>query len=283
MSNLGFIDCASPSSPPVELIPFGFHSKTNYDANEVLIQVRSENFSKKPEDKVEDIWTRPPPDFRPQKFAPQPPKRNTRDSQKPWLYGTIPGQLEVIKRQRTVVLPHLLVSKSDEVKRFNTYFHIERPFTAKRKFVRDGMNEKGHFEDLRLHDFRDYPPLKTLGLSEFVSQTEKDPFNIKFHTERLNTIHGDRVDKATDRNIVGIQMAPPKSPPLLHECHLLIDKGPYPVKNAEFTRFRIRQRPVHSALMERATQILEVKWAKEKYEKALERQDRKSQNYKIAA
>ncbi|KAL4227254.1 hypothetical protein ACF0H5_012700 [Mactra antiquata] len=284
MSQIDFFDFASPSptgsTSSVGVIPFGFHSKTNYDANESLIQMRSENFDKVVVPKVEDIWTRPPPDFRPQKFAPNPPKRNSRESQRPWLYGTIPGQRESIKRNRPKVIPHLLQEKKTEDKGLVTYFHIDRPFTAKKKFVRDGMYEAGEFNNPKPHDFRGYPPLKTLGLPEFVHETEKDPFNIKFHTDRLNIVHGERVDKATDRNIRGLQMAPPKSPPPLHECHLLFDKGPWPVKNEQYTRFRVRHRPAHSAFLERATRLLENKWAKEKYEKALAQQ---SQSYELYA
>ncbi|KAH3840284.1 uncharacterized protein LOC127879976 isoform X2 [Dreissena polymorpha] len=282
MSQLDFLDFSSPcrsgSSSSVGAIPFGFNSKTNYDANESLIQIRSENFNKHEPMKEEDIWTRPPPDFRPQKFAPRPPKRNSRESQRPWLYGTIPGQREFVKRDRTKVVPHLLQPKKEHYRGLVTLFHIDRPFTAKKKFVAEGMNAPGEFNDPMPHDFRGYPPLKTLGLPEFLQKTEKDPFNIKFHTDRLNTIHGSRVDKATDRDIRGLQMAPPKSPPPLHECHLLIDKGPYPVKNEQFTRFRVRHRPAKSAFMERASRVLESTWAKEKYERALrENADAKEQ------
>lgn len=273
MSQIDFIDFSSPSptgtSSSVGLIPFGFQSKTNYDANESLIQIRSESFQKHVPVQEEDIWKRPPPDFRPQIFAPKPPKRNSRESQQPWLYGTIPGQRESVKRVRPKVIPHLLKTKTEENKGLVTYFHIDRPFTAKKKFVREGMYEKGEFVNPAPHDFRGYPPLKTLGLPEFVQKTDKDPYNIKFHTDRLNMIHGDRVDKATDRDIRGLQMAPPLSPNPLHECHLLLEKGPWPVKNEQFTRFRVRHRPAHSAFMERATRLLESKWAREKYEKAL--------------
>lgn len=280
MSQMDFIDFSSPSptgsSTSVGLIPFGFSSKTNYDANESLIQIRSDNFNKHIPVKVEDIWKRPPPDFRPQKFAPRPPKRNSRESQQPWLYGTIPGQREIIKRDRSKVVPHLLKPKVKEDRGLVTMFHIDRPFTAKKKFVREGMYQPGEFIDPAPHDFRGYPPLKTLGLPEFVQKSDKDPFNIKFHTERLNIIHGDKVDKATDRDIRGQQMAPPLTPPPLHECHLFFDKGPWPVKNEQFTRFRLRHRPAHSAFMERTTRLLEAKWAREKYEKAIAQQELKN-------
>lgn len=280
MSQLDFIEFSSPSptgsSSSVGLVPFGFHSKTNYDANESLIQIRSDNFHKNVPRKEDDIWTRPPPDFRPQKFAPNPPKRNTRESQKPWLYGTIPGQREIIKRDRSKVVPALLKPKVKGDKNLVTIFHIDRPFTAKKKFVREGMYQKGEFIDLTPHDFRGYPPLKTLGLPEFVNKSDKDPFSIKFHTDRLNIIHGERVDKATDRDIRGLQMAPPLSPPPLHECQLLLDKEPWPVKNEQYTRFRLRHRPAHSAFMDRTSRLLETKWAKEKYDKAIAEQRSRS-------
>jgi len=158
MSNLDFLDFSSPcpsgSSSSAGAIPFGFHSKTNYDANESLIQIRSENFAKKIEVKKEDIWKRPPPDFRPQKFAPNPPKRNSRESQRPWLYGTIPGQRENTKRVRPKVIPALLKPKDDEEKALVTMFHIDRPFTAKKKFVSEGMYIPGEFENPKPHDFR---------------------------------------------------------------------------------------------------------------------------------
>ena len=152
------MDFSSPSptgsSSSVGMVPFGFHSKTNYDANESLIQIRSDNFTKNIPLKEDDIWKRPPPDFRPQIFAPKPPKRNTQDSQMPWLYGTIPGQREIIKRERPKVIPHLLQTKDKDNKGLVTYFHIDRPFTAKKKFVREGMNEPGEYVNPTPHDYR---------------------------------------------------------------------------------------------------------------------------------
>lgn len=158
MSQVDYIDFSSPSpsgsSSSVGIIPFGFHSKTNYDANESLIQIRSDNFAKKIVEKEEDVWTRPPPDFRPQKFAPRPPKRNSRESQRPWLYGTIPGQREFVKRERTKVIPHLLKPKVQQDQGLVTLFHIDRPFTAKKKFVSEGMYETEEYMDPAPHDYR---------------------------------------------------------------------------------------------------------------------------------
>ena len=158
MSQMDFSDSYCPSRPEstssLGIMPFGFPSKTNYDANESLIQIRSENFERKVVDKEEDIWKRPPPDFRRQCYAPRPPKRNSAESMKPWIYGTIPGQREIIKRPRRKIIPHLLQSPREEQTKFNTYFHIERPFTAKKKSVLEGTNDPGEYENPKPHDFR---------------------------------------------------------------------------------------------------------------------------------
>ena len=63
---------------------------------------------------------------------------------------------------------------------------------------------------------------------------------MKCKTQTINkssfsTVHGDRLHQATDRDIRGLQMAPPLTPPPLHECHLLFDKGPWPVKSEQYT------------------------------------------------
>lgn len=274
MSQMDFSDTYSPSradssTSSLGLMPFGFPAKTNYDANESLIQIRSENFEKKVVEKEEDIWKRPPPDFRRQCYAPKPPRRNAVESMRPWLYGTIPGQREIIKRPRRKVIPHLLQPQREEEKKFETYYHIDRPFTAKKKSVIEGMYEAGEYENPKPHDFRGYPPLKTLGLPEFIQSEDKDPFNIKFHTDRLNIIHGSRVDKATDRDIKGRQMAPPKTPEPSWDVKYILDKPPWPIKNEAYTRHRLKHRPAASAFMERVTHELNHRWAREQYEKRL--------------
>ncbi|XP_052091830.1 uncharacterized protein LOC127728473 isoform X2 [Mytilus californianus] len=270
-------DCQSRTSPErlgsaassLGIVPFGFHSKTQYDANETLIQIRSENYEPKEPIKDNNIWKRPPPDFRPQIFAPKPPKRNSRESMQPWNYGTIPGQREIIKRERQKVIPHILLPLKEDRTRFVTTGRIMRPFTAKKKFVTEGMYNPGPFADIREHDFRGYPPLKKLGLSEFLSKYDKDPYNLKFHSERLDIIHGERFDKATDRDIKGQQMAPPKTPQPPFDSQLILDREKWPIKPGEYTRFRLRHRPAKSAFMERVSNTLESRWAKEKMEETL--------------
>ena len=46
------------------IVQFGFHAKTSHDADEALLQTRSENYRVPPPRPDNDIWKRPPPDFR---------------------------------------------------------------------------------------------------------------------------------------------------------------------------------------------------------------------------
>ena len=144
-------------------VPFGFTAKTQYAANDSLIQIRSENFSKVIPEKDNDIWKRPPPDFRPQVFAPKPPKRNSREAMKPENYGTFPGKHQTVKRPERQVIPHMLRPAKPDQGRMSLQFHIDRPFTAKKKFVREGMYKAGQFRNPQPHDFR--------GVSNYLSSS----------------------------------------------------------------------------------------------------------------
>ncbi|XP_048756187.2 uncharacterized protein LOC125666899 [Ostrea edulis] len=251
-------------------VPFGFTSKTQYDANESLIQIRSENYSKVEPEKDNDIWKRPPPDFRPQIFAPKPPKRNSRESMKPENFGTYPGTNKPVKRPERTVIPHMLRPKKPDEGRMILRYHIDRPFTAKKKFVTEGMYKAGEFVNPKPHDFRGYPPIKKLGLDEFVMDYDKDPYNIYFHTGRLNIIHGVPLEKATDRDIRGRQMAPPKTPDKKYDADWILPKGHWPTKPGELNRHRLRHRPAHSAFMDRVDRTLQLRWAKEKMDKEIQ-------------
>ncbi|KAK3108250.1 hypothetical protein FSP39_004103 [Pinctada imbricata] len=259
------------ASSSLAIIPFGFHSKTQYDANESLIQIRSENFTKPVPEKDDDIWKRPPPDFRPQVFAPKPPKRNSRASMQPERYGTFPGKYVTFRRPEQTTIPHILLPPKPDEGRMVLRFHIDRPFTAKKKFVREGMYSPGEYAMPKPHDHRGYPPLKKLGLDEFLTEYDKDPYNIRFHSDRLNIIHGVPLEKATDRDIRGLQMAPPKTPELKWDRKLILDRERWPTRPGELNRHRLRHRPAHSAFMDRISGTLESQWAKEKMEKELQK------------
>ena len=84
--------------------PFGFQSKTSFDATKELQKYRSATFTLPPSIVDDDIWKRSAPDFRPQRYAPKPAKRNSRDAMQPWKYGTIPGQKVPVIRDNQVIM-----------------------------------------------------------------------------------------------------------------------------------------------------------------------------------
>ena len=110
---------SSGSSNNLSVRAFAFEKKSNYDATNELIRLRDSNFRIRPPSKDDDIWKRPPPDFRPQCFEPKPPKRNSREAMKPWKYDTEGEKDDPLetsgKRQEKLALPELLKPKVAEV------------------------------------------------------------------------------------------------------------------------------------------------------------------------
>lgn len=167
---------SSASAKSLFINPFGFHAKTSYDAAEVLMQCRSDGFELPEPEKDDDIWKRPPPDFRPQCYAPRPPKRNSRDAIQPWRYGTLPGKRESAGKRpqksssAPVRLPHLLLGEAgqgaglagtgagsgeEHREKFVTGgFAIPDAYRARLQCARDGTFKPGPFVDPTHHDFR---------------------------------------------------------------------------------------------------------------------------------
>lgn len=150
------IDTIRPASTSSSLgiVPFGFHAKTSFDASEGLTVIRSKSFVHSFKKIDRDIWKRHPPNLSLPEFDPKPPKRNTIDSTQPWRYGTIPGERTIIKRIKNNAIPRMLVPPKEELPLFRTSFRMERPFTAKLKFSREGSYHPGFYEAPKPHDFR---------------------------------------------------------------------------------------------------------------------------------
>ena len=136
------------------IIPFGFESRTNFDASQSLTVTRSDNFTTKPPAVDDDIWKRPAPNFKAQAHASKPPKRNSRDSMCPWKYGTIPGKREQVRRPRVTVLPHVLNPKTEEGGRFLTRFSVLDSYDAKMLMAKELTNKADEYKDPKLHDHR---------------------------------------------------------------------------------------------------------------------------------
>ncbi|XP_025094505.1 uncharacterized protein LOC112564116 [Pomacea canaliculata] len=261
-------------------VQFDFGAKTAHDAEEALLLTRSDTFKVQTPRPDRDIWKKPPPDFSYMFYAflydefcrmcvrcvrAKPPKRNTVDSQKPWLYGTIPGQRQVVKRERGSLMPLLFRKPSHSAQNFVTRFRIPRPYTAKKQFVKDGVYPAGEYLTPKPHDFRQYPPIKSLGLEEFDTSYEKDPYNLNFKSRHLDIVHG-IAPGAAERDLQpGRQMAPPMSAKPKWDTKLILEKTSWPQRFEGFTRHRLRYRNPYSAFLERVEQDVTEKWMREKF------------------
>ena len=136
-----------------EIQPFGFHSKTAYDATESILNQRNDNFRIKPPLRDNDIWKRPPPDFSPQNFRARPPKRNSRDAMRPERFHSRHDD-SVRESQSSVALPHILRTKPPSTPQLETVFNISGSWEAKLEYAKEGINKAGLYENPAPHDYR---------------------------------------------------------------------------------------------------------------------------------
>ncbi|XP_006822125.1 uncharacterized protein LOC100374336 [Saccoglossus kowalevskii] len=240
--------------------PFGFNNKTNFAALENLVLTRSDSYILRKPPPDDNVWKRPAPDFRPQVWAPSPPKRNTQDSMKPCKYGTYPGDyLKRPRKPRAQVLPHLLLPERAASPQIVTRFRIPDPYEAKLLYVKHGVYPKGQYKMPKPHDFRGYPPLSALGLDEFDVFYDHDPYDLKFKSERINMQSIEEVK---------LYIADP------------IPCDPKRIDRQRTNRHRRLGRTPHSALMERIEDRLSRKWeqersANERIQKEIDEQNQK--------
>jgi hypothetical protein len=72
-----------------------FQEKRNFEAIKNLIKTRSRNKKKTVvEEDNSDVWKRKPVDFTVKLYHPKPPKRNSRNAIKPWLYDKYLRKIE---------------------------------------------------------------------------------------------------------------------------------------------------------------------------------------------
>lgn len=133
---------------------FNFPGKSKFQASKDLLLTRSDSYIIRKPPPDDDIWRRPPPNFCPQSYAAKPPKRNSRESMKPWKYGTYPGQKNQIKKEKTVTLPRALQPERPKSTKLVNRFKILDPFEAKCLFVKEGMYQREQYRNPQPHDFR---------------------------------------------------------------------------------------------------------------------------------
>lgn len=256
------------------LNPFGFESKNTFDASLDLTHSRSARFAVRPPEPDADIWRRKPPDFRLQVYNPNPPKRNSRDAMQPWKYGTYPGEEKPKKRAQSVNLPNIFKEgKEDILKNLDlSSSNLMGISDEKNHFVREGMYPAGPYSNPKDPDFRGLKPIGPLGLEEFDTSYEKDPYNIKFHTNNLQTIHGTGGKAPYERLTEGNSMATPLHQPPKWEQRLHMPNLRWRTPYCAYTRYRLPWRYPEQVIMDRVEESLNVKWDQEKRDSSLRKE-----------
>nr|XP_054767825.1 uncharacterized protein LOC129275075 [Lytechinus pictus] len=257
--------------------------KSKYQAGQDLLVTRSDSYLIRPSEKLDDIWKRPPPDFTLQRYMPKPPKRNTRESMQPWRWGTFPGEKKVAQtttEKPTVTLPKILQPPRPRSRKILTRFNIPDSDQARKEAVKTLVHPKETFENPQPHDFRQYPPLGPLGLPEFLTASDKDPYNIKFKTDNMDIVYGLPPPLSDRFNGIQIGQDVLKQPPKF-EQHLHHPKGKWPSPSGEFSRYRARNRSPTTVLMDNVEDTLTQKWALEKQERLRRKKEREEAEKKL--
>ncbi|XP_038049402.1 uncharacterized protein LOC119723010 [Patiria miniata] len=262
---------------------FSFATQSRFNAGRDLVLTRSDSYVIRKPPKEFDIWEHPPPDFRPQQYLPKPPKRNSRESMQPWKYGTFPGQKKAMSKtegKKSVALPKILQPVRPRSEQMVTRFKIDDPHEARAKFVREGMYPKEQYQMPKKHDFRGYPPLGPLGLPEFVTAPEHDPYNIHFKSRNRDIIVG--LPQPRSERSEGRQMGQAMTPQPRYQPELIMPSLKWPTTSGEFTRFRRKNRSPHTVLFDQIEDTLEERWKqedgeRERIQKEMERDKREKQ------
>lgn len=260
---------------------FEFTDKVRFAAKQDTINRRSENFKLPTEERIIDVWTLKPPNFNPQAFAVKLPERNSREAVRPERYNTESGeQYETVKTSaadrkkdhrreaelramvREASSIHLPPSELSRRPPFGLRFRMKDAHEARLHSVKHGTYKLDQYQMPKPHDFRQYPPLKSLGLPEFLTSYEHDPMGLKFKSRRLNTITGPGLQVVQRDVEPGSNLSHSSPRPQSWDKKLVLPKYPFPNKIHAFSRHRRIDRSARSAFLERAEAMM-IKRARE--------------------
>lgn len=254
---------------------FNFDGQVKFNGFVDYMATRSTLFNPKEIVPEKSIWDLKPPDFRHQSYAPKPPKRCTILSQQPWKYGTYPGYRDKQELQQPqagdVALHPVLKQPRAKSPYFQRRFRIERPWTSRINFVKHGKlpNEPEHYINPKPLEIRTLADIERLGLPEFDTKEEKDPFDLKLQHKFIKTYHGINLEPPprdlapVDDSHPRMKLVRPSDPQF--EGNLILRKDKWPKgmayrHSAEYTRHKKLIRTAQSAFMERAHRSLHEKW-----------------------
>lgn len=156
---------------------FDRNAQLSFEASMNVEQLRSSNYMpRKQPPEPDSVWHVQPPDFRPQVYRPQPPKRNSRNAIQPWTYqaqyelSTLGGDNEVqspVRASTDPLLPALheqVQEDSDESQdeAFVTRFKHQHTLDEKVNVIRTKQLPLPPYKNPKPHDFRGVSAIATI-------------------------------------------------------------------------------------------------------------------------
>ncbi|XP_056374318.1 uncharacterized protein LOC130272494 isoform X2 [Hyla sarda] len=207
-----------------------FPQQLKFCANENLTVKRSENFMIPKTVLEPNIWKKKPPDFSVRLYRslnlPRRSEENCAKERK--NVNQIPTK-NVMEAMRDAPPPAL--QKSKEPKRFLTRFKPLDPLGGSIIYVKEGLYPKEKYKDPQPHDFRQYQT----GFPDFATSYSRDPFNLKFKAQVLNS-SCDLPPLEAKRSTVRVKrfvLHRPADPQW--DSQLILPRSPWPPKSASYT------------------------------------------------
>lgn len=257
---------------------FDFSTKVRLESKAANSKRRSSRFKTVRKNEKYDVWSIRPLDLQPQAFEPRPPKRNSREAVRPWTYGPqsdrvnagntlaatesvhkIPAEntkrkeeaLKALQNFRDVDHCGQKSAHEDEDGELKLHFRPMDPHEARIDFVRRGRHPPGKYEMPKVFNHREYEPLGTFDLPDFVTDSK----NKETSRSQLRTIHGPQVFYRRETG-ANTKKDYEEVRHLQYDSELILPKLPFPNKYAAYSRHRRTDRSARSAYMDRAEQML---------------------------
>ncbi|CAF1012049.1 unnamed protein product, partial [Didymodactylos carnosus] len=202
-----------------------------------------------------DPWKLKPIDFSIKNFHPKPHRKHELAQQLQQQHQTLIDKDGRKSRDDSIVMKYfsrdsMQLSNTEKNNEFITNRNIEyEPI--------ENITNIGKFKDLKLHDYRGYPKIEELGLPEFETNYDRDPFKIKFLSSNLQTLWRHQSDKQlrNDENSY-IQMSRVMTARPQWDAKLILPQLCFPTPYAAYTRYRKPNRTLQSAYWGRVEENL---------------------------
>ncbi|XP_019364039.1 PREDICTED: uncharacterized protein LOC109291450 isoform X1 [Gavialis gangeticus] len=233
---------------------FSFDRKIKFTASLDLAFAQNQSF-KQPPRTGSDTWQKQPPDFSYKLYQTSQPPPQARQKEKEQKKSKS-SKADTIQQLSLIYSSQFLppLGGKKKLPMFVTRFPQVGLYEAEIMFVKNGKYKTGTYQDPKPYDFRQ----SEANMPEFVTSYARDPFNLKFKSQNLNTVYRlePLIEKQRDVDRRFVTYKP-------RECkwdsRLILPKNPWPPKSASFTRHK-RRRGAYTAFLDRVEERLSNIW-----------------------